>query len=67
MKVKFTATTKRTAMPKGITLKIEGQASVPKGMSRADLIQQLKEYASSEMLVSSKYHLTPGNINIALG
>jgi hypothetical protein len=67
MKVNFTATTKRTAMPKGITLKIEGQAEVPKGMSRADLIKELKEYASSQMKVRNKYCLSPECINIALG
>ena len=65
MKVKFIATTKRTAMPKGITLKIEGQADVPKGMTRADLIQQLKEYAASQMKVRN-YYLSPESINIAL-
>ena len=66
MKVNFIATTKRTAMPKGITLKIEGQAEVPKGMSRTDLINELKEYASSQMKVRN-YCLSPACINIALG
>jgi hypothetical protein len=31
------------------------------------LIRQLKEYASSQMLVRGKYPLSPDCINIALG
>ena len=47
--VRLTATTKRTAIPKGIRLKIEGSAQVPKDMSKAEIVRELKNYASTEM------------------
>lgn len=64
--VRFTATTKRTAMPKGICLKIEGSAQVPKEMSKAEIVRELKNYASTEMKIRN-YCLSPSCINIALG
>lgn len=66
MKVIFTIKTKRTAMPKGMALVITGEAEVPKGMTRADLIRELKEYGSSQF-VWRGYHLSTDCINVKLG
>ena len=65
MKVNFTIKTKRTAMPRGMALVIEGQAEVPKGMSRAEIIQELKEYGSTQFK-SGKYNMSTACINVIL-
>ena len=65
MKVNFTIRTKRTAMPKGIALVIEGQAEFPKGTTEKTIIQELKEYGSSQFM-SGKYHMSTECINVIL-
>jgi hypothetical protein len=65
MKVNFIIRTKRTAMPKGIALVIEGQAEVPKGMSEAEIIRELKEYGSTQFKCG-KYNMSTACINVTL-
>lgn len=66
MKVNFTIRTKRMAMPKGISLVITGQAEFPKEMTRAGLIQELKEYGSSQFVYRG-YNLSTDCISVKLG
>ena len=65
MKVNFIIRTKRTAMPRGIALVIEGQAEVPKGMPEAEIIRELKEYGSTQFKCG-KYNMSTACINVIL-
>ena len=65
MKVNFIIRTKRTAMPKGMALVIEGQAEVPKGMSEAEIIRELKEYGSTQFKCD-KFNMSTACINVIL-
>jgi hypothetical protein len=65
MKVNFIIRTKRTAMPRGMALVIEGQAEVPKGMSEAEIIRELKEYGSTQFR-RGNCNLSTACINVIL-